>query len=60
MRTYAISDKIREGILIMRDISQKEIENEQKLATSMSKAAERCGNVHYSEEKNTMFVDELD
>lgn len=59
LRTYATSNAIRDAILALRDTRQREDEGERVYAARLSKAAARCGNVHSSEEKTTMYVDGL-
>lgn len=59
LRAYATSNRIQEAILRMRDTRQQPQEDEETYSTRLNNAVRRCGNVHSSEERMTMFVDGL-
>ena len=60
LRSYAKSSAIRGAILDLRDTRQRPGETETGFSTRLNTAFYRCGNVHTSEEKATIFVDGLD
>lgn len=60
LRNYATNNAINEAILELRDIKQKSQEDETAYSTRLMTAEFRCGNVHSTEEKMTMFIDGLD
>ena len=60
LRNYATNDAISEALLVLRDIRQSPAEDETAYSTRLMAAELRCGNVHSTEEKMTMFIDGLD
>ena len=59
LRNYATNNAISEAILEFRDTQQRPDEDETAYSTRLLSAELRCGNVHSSEEKMTMFIDGL-
>lgn len=59
LRSYATSNAIRAAILALRDIAQRPLEDEEEYSSRLNKAAIRCGNVHSTDEKITLFIDGL-
>ena len=60
LRSYATSAAINEAVSSLRDIKQGLAASERDLSSRLSKAFERCGNVHPLSEKVQYFIDALD
>ena len=60
LRSYATNAAISQALLDLRDTRQKSGETETEYSTRIMDAEYRCGNVHTTDERMTMFVDGLD
>ncbi|CAN8070507.1 unnamed protein product [Agarophyton chilense] len=60
LRSYSTSNAIRQAILDLRDVTQKPEKGEAKYNSRLNKASVRCGNVHSTEDKTTLYIDGLD
>ncbi|CAN8076119.1 unnamed protein product [Agarophyton chilense] len=58
--SYKTSNAIRQAILDLRDVTQKPEEGEAEYSSRLYKASVRCGNVHSTEDKITLYIDGLD
>ncbi|CAN8062282.1 unnamed protein product [Agarophyton chilense] len=60
LRSYATSNAIHQAILDLRDVTQKPEEGKAEYSSRLNKASVRCGNVHSTEDKITLYIDGLD
>lgn len=59
LRNYATDNAISAALLELRDMKQKTSEDEMTFSARLMAAEVRCGNIHSTEEKMTLFIDGL-
>ena len=60
LRSFATNEAIQSALTMLKDISQRDGEDELDYSTRLNRAERRCGNPHYPRDRITHFINGLD